>query len=124
MDALPAFVRYYRGPGMAHCGGGTGPGDAPDELLSALVAWVEEGRKPGDVVAHRGADRVRMQFADPSTKTVSGVLVPPPSGPSRDFLLCPFPQKAVFNGSKAPGAVNEAANWSCKGNPAGVLASR
>jgi feruloyl esterase len=124
MSALPAFMRYYRVPGMAHCGGGTGPGDAPDELLDALIAWVEQGKAPGDVVAHRGVDREKLQFADPKTKVVSGVLVPPPSGQSRDFLLCPFPKTAVFNGSKAPGAVNDAANWSCKGGPAGALASR
>ncbi len=124
MSALPGFIRYYRVPGMAHCGGGTGPGDAPDELLNALIAWVEQGKAPADVVAHRGADRVQLQFADPTTKVVSGVLVPPPAGPSRDFLLCPLPQTAIFNGSKAPNAVNDAANWSCKGGRVGTLANR
>ena len=99
---------------MAHCGGGTGPGDAPDQMLEALIAWVERGEAPAEIVAHRGADRVQLQFADPKTKMVSGVLVPPPSGPSRDFLLCPLPQVAVFNGSSAPNAVFEASNWSCK----------
>ena len=112
--ALPKFIRYYRVPGMAHCGGGTGPGDAPDQMLEALIAWVERGEAPAEIVAHRGADRVQLQFADPKTKMVSGVLVPPPSGPSRDFLLCPLPQVAVFNGSSAPNAVFEASNWSCK----------
>ena len=124
MNSLPSFIRYYRIPGMAHCGGGTGPGDAPDQMLDALIAWVEQGKAPGDIVAHRGADRVRLQFADPTTKMVSGVLVPPPSGPSRDFLLCPFPQTAVFNGSKAPDAVYDAANWSCKGQSPGSVASK
>lgn len=113
--ALPEFVRYYRVPGMAHCGGGTGPGDAPDKMLEALINWVEHGKAPADIVAHRGTDRVQLLFADPATKTVSGVLVPPPAGPSRDFLLCPLPQQAAFNGSKQPNAVFDAANWSCKG---------
>lgn len=112
--ALPSFIRYYRVPGMAHCGGGTGPGDAPDEMLTALISWVEQGQAPGDIVAHRGADRVQLQFADPRTKTVSGVLVPPPVGPSRDFLLCPLPKVPVFNGSAKPDAVYDAANWSCR----------
>lgn len=112
--ALPRFIRYYRVPGMAHCGGGTGPGDAADQMLDALIAWVEKGKSPGPVVAHRGADRVKLQFADPKTRVVSGVLVPPPAGPSRDFLLCPLPQVATFNGSTAPNAAFEAANWSCK----------
>jgi feruloyl esterase len=113
-DALPQFVRYYRVPGMAHCGGGTGPGDAPDQMLEALIAWVEEGKSPDDIVAHRGTDKVQLLFANPATKVVSGVMVPPPAGPSRDFLLCPFPKTAVFNGSKAADAANDAANWSCQ----------
>jgi feruloyl esterase len=114
MPALEKFMRFYRVPGMAHCGGGTGPGDAPDQLLEALIAWVEQGKTPEAVVTHRGADKVQLLFADPTTKTVSGVLVPPSTGPSRDFLLCPFSQTATFNGSKAPGAVDDAANWSCQ----------
>jgi feruloyl esterase len=114
MKTLPRFIRYYRVPGMAHCGGGTGPGDAPDQLLEALIAWVEQGKAPDEVVAHRGADKVQLLFANPTTRTVSGVLVPPPTGEPRDFLLCPMPQTAVFNGSKAQGAVDNAANWSCK----------
>jgi len=44
----------------------------------------------------------------------AGVLVPQPAGPSRNFLLCPLPQVAVFNGSKSPNAVYDAANWSCR----------
>ena len=112
--ALPQFIRYYRVPGMAHCGGGAGPGDAPDQMLEALIGWVERGQSPDAIVAHRGADRVNLLFANPTTKVVSGVLVPPPTGGSRDFLLCPLPRVAVFNGAKTPGAVNDAANWSCK----------
>ncbi len=112
--ALPQFVRYYRIPGMAHCGGGTGPGDAPDLMLDALINWVEKGQAPDAIVTHRGADRMKLSFADPATKVVSGVLVPPPTGQARDILICPLPKVAVFNGSRTPGAVNEAANWSCK----------
>jgi feruloyl esterase len=113
---LDEFAKLYKVPGMAHCGGGTGPQDAPDQLLNAMVAWVEEGKSPGPVVTHRGADRAKMVFADPKSGTVSGVLVPPSTGSSRDFLLCPHPQVAVFDNSKADkqDAVSEASNWSCK----------
>ena len=116
MDALEQFDRFYRVPGMGHCGGGTGPQDAPDVLLDSLINWVEAGQSPGPAVAHRGADRLKLTFADPNTKQVSGVLVPPPVGGSRDFLLCPYPLVSKFDRSKAgePGAVNEAKNWSCK----------
>ena len=114
MSAMPEFVRFYRVPGMAHCGGGTGPGDAPDQLLKALIAWVEKGKPPEEVTAHRGAERVQLLFADPTTKMVSGVIVPPPAGPPKDFVLCPFPQTAVFNGSTKTGAAFDAKNWSCR----------
>lgn len=116
MAALREFASFYRVPGMGHCGGGTGPQDAPDVLLDQLINWVEKSQKPGPAVAHRGADRVQLTFADPKTKQVSGVLVPPPTGEARDFLLCPYPLVASFDRSKAsvPGAVGEAHNWSCK----------
>ena len=121
---LDQFAKLYKVPGMAHCGGGTGPQDAPDQLLNTIVAWVEEGKAPGPVVTHRG-DRAKMVFADPKSGTVSGVIVPPSTGAARDFLLCPHPQVAVFDKSKADkqDAVNEAANWSCKA-PSNTVAAR
>src|SRR5690606_24091305 len=116
MDKLTEFATFYRVPGMAHCGGGTGPQDATDQFLNAMIDWVENGKKPGPIVAHRGADRAKLLFADPATGQVSGVMVPPPAGESRDFLLCPHPQVARFDASKAsdPQAVYNAANWSCR----------
>jgi feruloyl esterase len=113
---LDEFAKLYFLPGTSHCGGGTGPQDAPDQLLDTMIAWVEKGQAPGGVVTHRGKDRAQMLFADPKSGTVSGVLVPPSAGASRDFLLCPYPQVAKFNKALADkeGAVNDAANWSCK----------
>jgi feruloyl esterase len=107
---LTSFARFYRVPGMGHCGSGTGPQDTPDVLLQALIDWVEKGKKPAAVVAHRG-ERATLQFADPATGTVSGVVVPPSTGSARDFLLCPHPQVAKFNG-KAGGEA-DAVNWTC-----------
>jgi feruloyl esterase len=114
-DRVEQFVRLYEIPGAGHCGGGTGPADPADQLLRALVDWVEQGKAPAGVVMHRGADRAQMAFSDPNDAT-SGVRIPAPSGPSRDFLVCPQPMVSVFDRSKAgfPGAVNEAANWSCQ----------
>jgi len=116
MDDLRTFASFYRVPGMGHCGSGTGPGDAPDMLMTTLINWVEKGEAPGPVVAHRGVDRQQLLFADPGTRTVSGVLVPPPTGASRDFMLCRYPEVAVFDRSKAgtPDAVYDAANWTCQ----------
>jgi feruloyl esterase len=115
VERLDKFAKLYFLPGTAHCGGGTGPEDAPDQLLEAMINWVEKAQPPAAVVAHRG-DRARKLFADPKTGTVSGVLVPTAAGSPRDFLLCPFPQVAKFNSALADkeGAVNDAANWSCQ----------
>ena len=115
MDTLQTFAKLYTVPGMAHCGGGTGPADAPDQFLNTMIDWVENGKEPGPIVTHRGADRAELLFANPETGQVSGVMVPPPSGDSRDFLLCPYPQVARFDASKSgdPRAVYEAENWSC-----------
>jgi feruloyl esterase len=111
MSDLAKFARIYRIPGMAHCGDGTGPQDTPDKLLEALIDWVEKGKSPNAVVAHRG-DRAQLLFADPKTGTVSGVVVPPSVGAPRDFLLCPYPTIAKFNGTK--GSEFEASNWACR----------
>ena len=109
-DAFSEFARFYKIPGMGHCGGGTGPQDAPDMMLQSLVEWVEKGEKPAQIVAHRGG-RTNNLFVDPNTGTVSGVIVPPSVGDDRDFLLCPHPEVAKFNG--AEGEEADAANWSC-----------
>lgn len=113
-ERLAKFVAFYNIPGAGHCGGGTGPNDHADQLLQTLIDWVELGRTPGGVIAHRGADRERFLFRTAANE--SGVLIPPSEGVARDFLLCPFPLVSVFDKSKAktPGAVYVAANWSCK----------
>jgi feruloyl esterase len=125
-EKLDKFAKLYFVPGMAHCGGGTGPQDGPDQMLEAMIDWVENGKAPTTIVTHRGKERAKMQFADPTTGTISGVLVPPSTGTPRDFLLCPYPQVATFNKALADkaGAVDEAANWSCKTPPASKVAAR
>ncbi len=118
------FMAMYQFPGVGHCSGGPGPQDGIDATLQALIDWVETDKTPGPLVAHRGADRVKFLFAANADvplvpKELTGdrpIPVPTSSGPSRDFLLCPYPQKSVFDKAKAnvPGAVYEAANWSCR----------
>jgi feruloyl esterase len=44
------FYRLYLVPGMLHCGGGPGPSGV--DWLATLRAWVEDGKAPGDLVAH------------------------------------------------------------------------
>ena len=41
---LQSWFRYFRAPGVAHCGGGNGP--QPVGLFDAMVNWVENGIAP------------------------------------------------------------------------------
>ena len=52
-----SFARFFRVPGMAHCGGG--PSTDQFDMLTALVAWVEHGEAPDRVVASRPRRRER-----------------------------------------------------------------
>jgi len=45
------FYRFFPYPGVAHCGGGTGPQLDAEALFSALVNWVENGIAPDYIVA-------------------------------------------------------------------------
>jgi feruloyl esterase len=58
-------IRLFLVPGMGHCAGGLGadvfggqggsaaPEDASQDMLAALVAWVEQGAAPDRIVASR-----------------------------------------------------------------------
>ena len=78
-----SFARYFRVPGMAHCGGG--PSTDQFDMLSALVDWVENGRSPDIVIANaRGPGNA------------IGVNPDVPSGwsPHRSRPLCSYPEVA------------------------------
>lgn len=115
-EQVAKFFALYSIPGMGHCRGGTGPEDSTDLLLMALIDWVETKKAPAGVVTHRGPDRIQTPFRILTTTAEAGVPAAPSTGQSRDFLLCRYPMVSVFDKSKAktPGAVYEAASWSCK----------
>ena len=50
-----ASVRLFLLPGMGHCDGGEGPSQFP--LLAALMDWVEQGKAPDVMIAHRPANQ-------------------------------------------------------------------
>jgi len=79
-----AFARLFLVPGMLHCGGG--PGCHQADYLSALEAWVEQGKAPDQIIG---------------TGT----------NPARTRPLCAFPKVARYKGS---GDVNNAANFGCE----------
>jgi len=85
-ENLQSFYRLFRAPGVAHCGGGSGP--QPQNLFGALVEWVEDGVAPDQILA----------------QTTSGAVKRP---------LCPYPQTAIYNGIGDP---NDAASFDCGGD--------
>jgi hypothetical protein len=83
-----SFVRVFPVPGMAHCSGG--PATDQFDSFGALVAWVEKGQAPDQILAKAGQ-------ASP--------------WPGRTRPLCPYPKIARYKGS---GSVEEAASFRCK----------
>jgi feruloyl esterase len=81
------FYRLFMAPGMAHCGGGTGPNTL--DMQAALEQWVEKGVAPDRVVA---------------TRLVNGVA-------DRLRPLCAYPQVATYAGR---GDTNDDASFECR----------
>jgi hypothetical protein len=102
-QGVQSFYRLFHAPGVGHCGipagvlgAGTGLGDIgpwpqAGADFAALVAWVEKGVAPSEVMGHS-----------------SGPAATPLSRP-----LCPYPQTAKYTGA---GDIHDAANWFCGGN--------
>jgi feruloyl esterase len=87
VDAVHDHYRLFMVPGMAHCGGGTGPNSF--DMLAALEAWVEQGQAPDRIVA----SRLREGEVE------------------RTRPLCPYPQVAVYAGT---GSTDQAEHFVCR----------
>ena len=85
-----SFVKLFTVPGMNHCGGG--PATSNFDMLTPLVAWVENGVAPTSITATA------------PTPGFFGVA-------SRTRPLCPYPQWAHYNGS---GDINVASSFTCQ----------
>ncbi len=81
------FMRLFLAPGVAHCGGGTGP--APSGQLEALLEWVEDGKAPETLTATR--------------RDQAGAV-------TRSRPLCLYPLVAKYKGT---GSTDDAANFVC-----------
>ena len=86
------WLRLFMVPGMAHCGGGTGPDRF--KPVAALERWRERNEPPQSIPAARVDERGGIDMTRP---------------------LCPYPQHAVYLGT---GSIYDAANFTCqaKGN--------
>ena len=94
------FARMFRVPAMGHCSGG--PAADQFDMISPLVAWVEQGKVPESVVATaRGAGNAGGVNAD----------VPTSWAATRSRPLCPYPKVARYSGT---GDVEAAASFSCQ----------
>jgi feruloyl esterase len=94
------FARLFRVPGMGHCSGG--PAADQFDLITPLVAWVEQGKAPDSVIATaRGAGNTGGANAD----------VPATWAANRTRPLCPYPKVARYSGS---GSLEVAASFVCK----------
>ncbi|HTR38830.1 MAG TPA: tannase/feruloyl esterase family alpha/beta hydrolase [Bryobacteraceae bacterium] len=80
-------IRLFMVPGMGHCGGGEGPNTF--DMMTAMVAWREDGKTPERIVASRMA---------------AGKV-------ERTRPLCAYPQVAQYNGS---GSIDDAKNFVCE----------
>jgi feruloyl esterase len=82
------WLRLFMIPGMAHCGGGTGPNQF--NALAALERWREQNEPPKFITAARVNEHGRIDMTRP---------------------LCAYPERAVYRGT---GSVNDAANYTCQ----------
>lgn len=85
---VSSFARLFLVPGMTHCGGG--PSTDGFDPLSAIQAWVENGKAPDAIVARAG---------------------PASPWPGRQRPLCPHPKVAAYKGS---GNVEAAESFTCQ----------
>jgi feruloyl esterase len=117
------FARLYLFPGGGHCGGGEGPFDM--DLLSPIMAWVEQGTPPLAIIAsHRVGGRTRPAAGvppggpppgGPSPGVPSPAVVAPgppaegiPSRTDRTRPVYPYPLTTRYNGS---GSIDDAGNF-------------
>lgn len=103
-DELDEFYRYFRISGMAHCRDGSGANfiggnlqtlaeyDPDENVLAAVVRWVEEGIAPEFIMG--------TQFDD---GTSSGEVV-------LQRRHCKYPTRNVYSGKGDP---NSADSWDC-----------
>lgn len=116
VDLVTSFERLYLLPGVHHCEGGEGP--SAIDLLTPMMAWVEQGTAPDAVIARRdagtdrptgfgapepGADDARPGVAKPEISAPAGLNRTPRSRP-----VFPYPEIAVYTGQ---GDSADAANY-------------
>lgn len=120
-------LKFYFVPGMQHSRGGPGAWhfggvtqteagnrplhyDTQHDMLLALVSWVEGGRAPGPHVAARYEARQAITPGRPDDGSGAAIDLPIPTlyqnfnwGLVDTRLLCPWPQRARYQGGQTTG---------------------
>jgi feruloyl esterase len=91
------FARLYTVAGMNHCSGG--PSTDQFDMLTPLIAWVEQGKAPDSVVA----------TARDSSNVAPNADVPASWGAGRTRPLCAYPKVARYRS----GDVSAASSFTC-----------
>lgn len=116
-EAVNKFARLYLFPGGYHCGGGEGPFDM--DMLSAIMAWVEQAKAPHALLAahvareeHHGPPPGGPQNGPPP-EMAGGPPTRQAAKPDRTRPVYPYPMTAKYIGS---GSIDDASNF-VEGNP-------
>ena len=102
-EATDSFYNLYLAPGVDHCAGGVGadsfgqtflapspePATPQNDILLAMIRWVEEGVRPGQLTATK-VEAGKVAFSRP---------------------LCPYPAHPVYTGAGDP---TQAENFRCE----------
>ncbi len=88
-------MRLFMVPGMAHCGGGNGPGSL--DTLGALETWVENGTAPEQLVATQYENEIQAKLGQP-TKVL------------KTHPACPWPKTPHYRS----GPVGDASSFVCR----------
>ncbi|MFG0634649.1 tannase/feruloyl esterase family alpha/beta hydrolase [Pseudomonas sp. xss_2] len=123
-QTVEGFERLYLLPGVAHCGNGQGPSNL--DLLTAMMAWVEDGSAP-DAIMTRSTSQA-SSFGAPSFggKAPEGAQagkmpqMPKSELPDMTRPIYPYPAIAHYKGT---GDIYDGANWE-KGKPAEMVRLR
>ena len=110
-----AFARLFMFPGVYHCGGGDG--ETEFDVLSPLMAWVERGQAPDQIIAGRPVGGARPQGPPPPPAAgipaamAAGDRGPPDVGPAkmeRTRPVYPYPLVAKYDGK---GSIDQASSF-------------
>ncbi|MFV0410102.1 MAG: tannase/feruloyl esterase family alpha/beta hydrolase [Paracoccus sp. (in: a-proteobacteria)] len=118
-DMAAGFARLYLLPGVGHCGGGAGPGNL--DLLSPMMAWVEDGAAPDAVLTASTAET--SSFGQPAGVGDDSPHHPPMERlevtplPAMTRPVYPYPFTAKWTGE---GDMIDAATWT-RGEPAEIV---